>query len=159
VTVRRVAVLLALALCLSAPTAALGAPRERTSLSDLEDEVMCVTCRIPLQLADSPEANRERVFIRAQIAKGDTKDQVKQALVAQYGERVLAEPKDSGVDLVAWIVPGLAILLALAALIFAVPRWRGRRDNGAAAEPAPAGPALSAAETRRLDDELSRYGR
>ncbi len=157
-TLRRLAALLALALCLGTPAAALGAPRERTSLSDLEDEVMCVTCRIPLQLADSPEANRERVFIRAQIAKGETKDQVKQALVAQYGERVLAEPKDSGVDLVAWIVPGLAILLALAALIFAVPRWRGRK-TGAAAEPASAGPAMSAADSRRLDDELSRYGR
>ena len=120
---------------------------------------MCVTCRIPLQLADSPEANRERVFIRAQIAKGETKDQVKQALVAQYGERVLAEPKDSGVDLVAWIVPGLGILSRS-------PRWSSpcRAGAGAAAtarrrsRPRPA-PRLSAADSRRLDDELSRYGR
>ena len=72
---------------------------------------------------------------------------------------MLATPKSSGVDLVAWIVPGLAILLALAALAFAVPRWRGRRGDDAEAQPASAGPALSAADARRLDDELSRYGR
>jgi cytochrome c-type biogenesis protein CcmH/NrfF len=155
---RRLTTLLLL-LALAAPAGASGAvPKQRASLADIEDEVMCVTCRIPLQLAESPEANRERAFIRSLIRKGETKSEIKSALVAQYGQRVIATPQDSGVDLVAWIVPGLAILVALGALAYAVPRWRGR-GGGGEPEPAAAGPTLSPSDERRLDEDLARYGR
>jgi cytochrome c-type biogenesis protein CcmH/NrfF len=141
---------------LAVPAGALAAAA-RTSLSDLEDEVMCVTCRIPLQIADSPEADRERAFIRGQIGQGKDKQQVKDALVAQYGERVLAVPGDKGVDLAAWLVPGAAILAALGGLALALLGVRRRRRAAGAGAHAPAAPALSPADTRRLDEDLARF--
>lgn len=142
---------LAAALVLAAPAAA--APRHRTSLSDVEDEVMCVVCRIPLNVADAPEADRERALIRTLIARGETKGQIKDELVAQYGERVLATPATSGFDLTAWLVPGLLVLAGLGVLALTVPRWR----RAAAGRPTAGGPALDPADARRLDEELARF--
>lgn len=138
-------------LVLAAPAAA--APH-RTSLSDVEDEVMCVVCRIPLNVAEAPQADRERALITSLIAEGKTKDQIKDELVAEYGKRVLATPAASGFDLTAWLVPAALVLAGLVALGLTVPRWRRR----AALRPASAaGRALDPADARRLDEELARF--
>jgi cytochrome c-type biogenesis protein CcmH len=149
---RAAALALALLAGLALATSA-GAATPRTSLSDVEDEVMCVTCRVPLNIADSPEADRERAFIDARIRQGDTKAEIKQALVAQYGDRVLATPSDHGVDLAAWLVPGALVVLALVALGIALPRWRRSRERAAPA----LRPPLDPADARRLDEDLARF--
>lgn len=159
---RRALALATLALTLAVTLAAVApgsatAAAPRTTLNDVENDVMCVTCRIPLNVADSPQADQERAFIRERIARGETKAQIEDALVAQYGRRVLATPDDHGIDLAAWLVPGALVLAILAALAVALPRWR-RNRNATAAAAAPAGtPALDPADARRLDDELARF--
>jgi cytochrome c-type biogenesis protein CcmH/NrfF len=125
----------------------------RTDLADIEDEVMCPICGTALGLSESPQADREREFIRGLIAQGRTKDQIKDALVAEYGEDVLATPGDDGFDLAAWIVPGAAILLAAVAIAVGLRRWR--REAGAIDEPRR--PSLSAADDERLRADLARY--
>jgi cytochrome c-type biogenesis protein CcmH len=140
------------------PGAAGANPPQRASLSDLEDEVMCLVCGTTLSVSDSPQADRERAFIRALIARGGTKKQIKDALVAQYGPRVLATPSDSGFDLAAWLVPGLAVVLAGIAIAFAVLRWRRAKPAGqtgalsAATEAPPSG-----GDGARLRSDLERY--
>jgi cytochrome c-type biogenesis protein CcmH len=142
------------------PATASGAV-ERTTLPDVEDEVMCPVCGTPLNLAQAPQADRERALIRRLVAQGKTKQQIKDRLVAEYGENVLAEPDDKGFDAAAWIVPIIVVLGALFALALIVPRWR--RDRGHSqteeAEPAPDEPAtdVTPAEQSRLDDELARF--
>ena len=64
----------------------------RASLPDIEDEVMCVECNTALNVSTSTVADQERAFIRRQIALGKDKQQVKAALVAEYGPGVLARP-------------------------------------------------------------------
>ena len=155
---RRVLAALLAAVVLLAPAVANAAPRPRTTLADIEDEVMCVLCGTALNVADSAQADRERAFIRSQIARGDTKDQVKQALVAQYGPGVLGVPSGSSFDAAAWIVPAAVVIALLAGLAVLVPRWR-RRSRAAAAAPAVAAPALSAADARRLEEDIARYER
>ena len=98
------------------PLAAAQSAEPQTSLPDIEDEVMCIVCGVPLELAtEAPQANQERDFIRELIAQGLTKDEIKDRLVAEFGSEVLATPDNSGFDLAAWLVPGAAILAALAA--------------------------------------------
>jgi cytochrome c-type biogenesis protein CcmH/NrfF len=124
---------------------------------------MCPVCGTPLNLAQAPQADRERALIRRLIAQGKTKQQIKDRLVAEYGENVLAEPDDNGFDAAAWIVPIIVVLGALFALALIVPRWRRDRGDGPesddAAEPAPDEPAtdVTPAEASRLDDELARF--
>ena len=128
-----------------------GAPR--ASLPDIEDEVMCPTCGVPLSHAFSPQAERQRAFIRREITRGRSKEQIKQALVSEFGEDVLATPRDEGFDLVAYIVPAVVVGLAGAALLFALVRWRRRRPP----ESDVAGTTLSPADSARLERDLSRY--
>jgi len=149
--VRRASAILAAVLALTTPALA---AQPKTTLSDIEDEVMCPVCGVPLQLAENaPQAERERAYIERLIAEGKTKQQIKDALVAQFGTEVLATPDDSGFDLAAWIVPGLAILAALAGVALAARRWRRGRPEP---ETAP-GPAIDPAESKRLEDDLQRY--
>ena len=148
--------LLALVLVLLVAPAALAA-EPRTTLPDVEDEVMCVECGTALNVSTSPVADREREFIRRRIAEGKSKPEIKAALVEEYGPRVLAVPEGGGFDVAAWLVPGLLCLVALLGVGGAALRWRGRRggDDGAAAE----GPELDPEDRRRLDADLAAYDR
>lgn len=128
----------------------------RASLTDIENDVMCVVCNEPLAVAQSPQAYREKNFIRGLIAQGDTKAQIERTLVAVYGTAVLGKPPASGFNLTVYVLPPAVVLAGIAILAFTLPRWR-RKVRARAAQPAPAGPSLTAAEQRRLDDELSHF--
>jgi cytochrome c-type biogenesis protein CcmH/NrfF len=101
-----------------------GAVTPRTTLPVIERQVMCATCKIPLNVAESPQADRERVFIRRLIAQGETEAQIKSALVVQYGQAVLGLPSPKGFDLAAYLVPVAVVLALLALLALLLPSWR-----------------------------------
>jgi cytochrome c-type biogenesis protein CcmH len=130
-------------------------PQPQTNLPDVEDEVMCPICGTALNLSGAPQADRERAYIRRQIAAGKTKDEIKDALVAEYGERVLAEPPKSGFDLTAWLVPGVAIVVAAAALALGLWRWRRAARRGG--PPPGDGQPLDPGDAERLEADLARY--
>jgi cytochrome c-type biogenesis protein CcmH len=135
--------------------AAAPEPAPQTSLGEVSSEVMCPVCGTLLELAESPQALRQKAFISRLVEEGKSKEEIKDALVAEYGTEVLALPQDSGFDLSAYVVPIVAFAIALVALAFAVLRWRrsGRGDGDGG--PAPRGP--SAADAERLDADLARY--
>jgi cytochrome c-type biogenesis protein CcmH len=149
--VRRVALIAVATLALALPAVAV-AQCPKTTLGDIEDEVMCPVCGTPLSLAtEAPQAERQRELIQRLIADCRSKEQIKTVLVAEFGEGVLALPDDEGFDLAAYLVPALAILLAAGALGFAALRWRRARQ-----EPTAASPPSGAASTR-LDEDMDRY--
>jgi cytochrome c-type biogenesis protein CcmH len=138
-------------------TATASAAEPKASLPDIEDEVMCVSCNVALNVAESPQAYRQREYIRALVDQGLTKDQIKARLVDEYGKDVLAMPKsDDGVGLAALLVPILAVLALVAAAAYLLPRWRIRQAGPTAAA---AGPPATDAELHRLDDDLQRFDR
>jgi cytochrome c-type biogenesis protein CcmH len=146
---------IALAIPLAAPATA-PAATPRTSLPAIESQVMCVTCKIPLTIAESPQADRERAFIRSLIEQGQSESQIKRALVGQYGSQVLALPATHGFDLAAYLVPIAALVLVLSALALLLPRWRRRsRDEGSStnADEKP----ISPSDTARLEADLARF--
>jgi cytochrome c-type biogenesis protein CcmH len=153
---KHLATLLALWGLLVAPafgTAAAAPPR--ASLPDIEDEVMCPSCGTALNQAFSPQAERQRDFIRAQIERGRSKEQIKQALVGEFGPRVLATPQtdDSSFNWAAYLVPIGAVAAGALALVLGLRRWRARPAGG------PGKPAveLSADDAARLERDLSKY--
>jgi cytochrome c-type biogenesis protein CcmH len=153
--VSRAALLAALALALLAPATALAQDCPQTTLGDVENEVMCPICGTPLALAtEAPQAQRQRAFIERQIASCRSKDEIKRALVAQFGEGVLALPGDEGdddlEDVLVYLIPAVGILAALVGIAFAVLRWRGRR-------PRPGTVAATGGDSGRLDADMERY--
>jgi cytochrome c-type biogenesis protein CcmH/NrfF len=148
---RRVLAVLATALFVLVAAAATPV----TSMPDVEDEVMCTTCGVPLNIAESPQADRQRAFIRTQVDKGLTKDEVKAVLVAEYGPDVLAMPQDEGIGRAAYLVPIMIVLGGVALLAVLLPRWR-RREPAAAPASGAGAVAVSDAELARLDRELHR---
>jgi cytochrome c-type biogenesis protein CcmH len=145
--VKHLFVALLAALVLAAPAAA-----QEASLPDIEDEVMCVECGTVLSVSNSPVAQQERDFIREQIAQGKSKDEIKAALVDEYGEQVLADPGTGGFNATLWVVPILTALLGAFGVLYAVRRWRGRTPTEEPELP----PELSEEDAKRLDAELSR---
>jgi cytochrome c-type biogenesis protein CcmH len=134
------------------PATALAAT-PKVSFNDIEDEVMCATCHVPLNIAESPQADQERVEIRRLIAQGLTKKQILSSLVAEYGDAVLADPPDHGFNITTWLVPAAVLAFVLAALAFVVPRWRDRDEPTASDD----GPSLSPESARRLEEDLARF--
>jgi cytochrome c-type biogenesis protein CcmH/NrfF len=146
--VRRVAIAAALAvLVLAAPATAATCPK--TSTSDVADEVMCLQCGVPLNVAeDAPSAKRERAFIQGLVDQCRSKDQIKTALVAQFGDKVLADPKAKAT----WLVPAIGFGAAIVLLAAAALRWQRRRPRRVSGTtPAPA------SDSARLDADLERY--
>ena len=137
-----------------APSAALAADCPKTTLGDVEDEVMCLVCGVPLGLAtEAPQANRERAFIQREADACKSKQEIKDELVAQYGDRVLALPPDKGFNVAAYVVPALIILLGMGA----VTTLAIRRRRAAAATPPVTTPALAGDDAARLEADLGRY--
>jgi cytochrome c-type biogenesis protein CcmH len=153
---RRALALAALPLALAAMAApVVTAAGTEVNITDVEDEVMCPVCGTLLELAESPQALRERAFVARLIAAGKTKAEIKDALVAQYGSDVLALPEGSGFDLSAYVVPVIAFVLAAAALALAAWRWRGRGGDGGPGRASPSPP--EGEEADRLDADIARY--
>ena len=117
---------------------------------------MCTSCREPLEVAQSPQADSERAYIRGLIAQGETKSQILNNLVAQYGTAVLGKPPAHGFNLTVYIIPPAILVLGAAMLAFTLPRWR-RRTRAAARAPAAPGETLDPADAERLDQELSQF--
>jgi cytochrome c-type biogenesis protein CcmH len=143
--------LLAALIALTVVSPAFG---KAASFADVEDEVMCVSCNVALNVAESPQADAERKYIRQLIARGYDKERIKRALVAVYGDNVLALPKSEGVNWVAYLVPIALVAALVVALGFGLRRWRRREPP----EP-PRAPELSDADAARLDADLALFDR
>jgi cytochrome c-type biogenesis protein CcmH len=150
----RIVLLAALVVLTAATPAASAASAPRASLTTIERQVMCVTCKIPLNVAESTQADRERAFIAELIREGRDEGQIKRALVAQYGPAVLALPSTHGFDLAVYVVPVAVFVALLCLLAVLLPRWRRRTS---AAKAASAEPALEPGEARRLQEDMARF--
>ena len=118
---------------------------------------MCVECGTALNISGSQVAEDERDYIRELIAQGKTKQEIKDALVAEYGRGVLATPDEGGFGLAAYVVPPLLALLALAALLFTAKRWRRAPRAAGSAAAADAGRPLDQEDAERLDKDMAGY--
>ena len=153
---KRLVLLLAAAAVIAVPPA--RASEQHPTLADLANEVICPTCHTTIDQSNSPIALRMKAFIRERIAAGDTKSEIKDKLVAQFGESVLAAPPRSGFNLLAWLLPLVGAAVAAAVLAMLARRWRRGKP-----EPLEPGPSSNGRSTltpdldRRVDEELARF--
>ena len=149
----RLAAVTAAALVAAAPAAACAHPR--TSMNYLQGQVMCPTCHTTLAMSDAPAAQRIKVFIAKKIDACWTTQQIESALVANYGQGILAAPSHKGFDLLAWWLPILGVLAGAVILAVGVWRWSRRKEPDEPDEPEESG--LDEETERRIDDLLARF--
>jgi cytochrome c-type biogenesis protein CcmH len=155
--VKRLALTLAVAL-LVAPAA--GASEERPTQAELERELICPVCKpATLDQSNAPVAQRMKREIAQRIAAGDTKSEIKDYLVGQFGAQVLAAPPRSGFNWLAWILPIAGLGLGAAVVGFAAWRWSRSRETAVEVplEARNGRRALDPELERRLEDELARF--
>jgi cytochrome c-type biogenesis protein CcmH len=153
--VKRLVAAAVLALAVASPAAACTS---RFSMAKVEGQVMCPVCGTTLDQSDSAAAQQIRNQILVWRSHGWTDCQVRDALVRNYGQSILAEPPKRGLDLLAWLLPLVGIVLAGTAIGVGAWRWSRSREPETAFEPALNGHRrLDPELERRVDEELARF--
>ena len=101
-------------------------------------QLYCPVCpNTPLDVCETQACQDWRAQIRDQLAEGWTDQQIIDYFVAQYGERVLAEPQRKGFTSLVWIFPLIAVLLGLGIVYEVLRNWRKQKPALVAAPSAP----------------------
>ncbi len=124
---RRLLALAAVLALVVAPNAL--ANEQHPTQAELEGELVCPTCHTTLDQSNAAVALRMKQFVRTRIAAGDTKSEIKEQLVAQFGKGVLAAPEQSGFDLLAWVLPIAGLLAGAGVLTVLAWRWTRRPED------------------------------
>ena len=143
----RVVVLAVVALVAGGSVAAAGPP----NAADLEAELVCPVCETTLDQSNAPIAQRMKAFIRVRIAAGDSEQEIKDALVDEFGPAVLATPPRSGFGLLAWLLPLGALVVGAIAVGLLIRSWSHRRVPTDDAQP------LDPQLEQLVDEELARF--
>jgi len=107
---------------------ALVDPRLETRAVELQKELRCLVCQgQSLDESSAPLAADLRHFIRARIAAGQSNDQIKQELVARYGDVILMQPPLDPETYLLWFGPFLVLFLC--GSVFAVVVARARKNS------------------------------
>jgi len=122
------------------------------TVNDVARQVRCPTCNTPLDVSNAPVALDMKRYIAEKRDAGWTQQQVIDGLVDEFGRGVLATPPKSGFDLIAWVVPGIVVLIGLGAIPILTRAW-ARRPRP---DPAAGGPPPTDEEAARLEEELRR---
>lgn len=116
-------------------------------------ELRCPVCQ-DLSAADSPAplARQMRQQISEGLAAGDSPAAIEDRFVAAYGETVLLRPPSSGPGRLAYAVPLLALVGAVAAGAATLRVWRRRST-----QPVPERAPLAAGDRSRVEAALDRW--
>lgn len=130
----------------SAPDRPLANAEQEARAQVLFEEIRCVVCQHE-SIADSPAgvASDMRRWVRERIAEGQTDAEVRDGLVARYGDYVLFTPPVRPGTVLLWGLPLVLVLGGAGVLV-----WFARRRSGRVEPDAD----LTAAERTRVDNLL-----
>lgn len=130
------------------PSSALAAPEDVAN--EIAREIMSPYCPgITLHDCPSAPAMEMREKIAGWAEEGWSKQEILSHLETQWGDVIRATPPTEGAGLLAWVLPGVAILCGAVAVFVVGRAWSRRR----ATEPAPA--PVSSVDRARLEKEIA----
>ena len=107
------------------PAAAEGTDPTDDEVNAIAKQLYCPVCEnIPLDACGTAACEQWRGIIRDKLSEGWSEDQIKGYFVAQYGDRVLAEPPRQGFNWVVYIVPLLVFTVGILLFYQTFNRWR-----------------------------------
>ncbi len=124
--------LLALALPLAALAQGGGDENSPPVREVTDDEVNAVSKQLycpvcenePLDVCGTAACERWRAQVRTMLEQGASHEEVIDYFVEQFGQRVVATPRDPVLSLLSWAVPAAAVVLGLAIVGAVLIRWR-----------------------------------
>jgi len=119
------------------------------------DDMLIAPCCFSQQVSvhQSEAAEKVRSDVRARLAAGETRQQILDAYVAMYGNRVLATPPPEGINILLYITPVAVLVSSIGLVLFVVKRFAGRHQDEPIGKALAVSGRLSDIEAR-LDDEL-----
>ncbi|PKB81760.1 MAG: hypothetical protein BZY88_05850 [SAR202 cluster bacterium Io17-Chloro-G9] len=99
--------------------------------------IMCPVC--PAETIDQAQveiARQMRQMVREMLSRGETRDEILDFFAGNYGPDILAAPPKSGFNLLAWILPGVAVVVLLGAGLLVIRSMTVRGVTAREAEPA-----------------------
>lgn len=119
----------------------------------LEAKLMAPCCWAQqVSLHQSPAADDIKQTIRKLLAEGKTSEQILDIYVAQYGDRILAEPPARGFSRLIYVAPWVFLVASVGLVIVVIRRLRAVTPAPARSERAAAPPSEDEAD--RIDEEL-----
>ena len=105
-------------------------PAQEARARTLQKEFRCLVCQgESIDESNAPPAADLRRLIREHIRKGETDAQIKDYLVARYGDFILMDPPFQADTYVLWIGPVLVLLIAAGVATVVVLRARKRQEE------------------------------
>lgn len=143
---RRLLPFLVLAICLAGwpalavqPDEVMSDPKLETRARDISSELRCLVCQNQsIDDSGAPLARDLRLLVRERLKAGDSNAQVKDYLVARYGDFVLLKPPFKAATLLLWLTPPLVLLAGGVAVLL------NRRGRTSRQPPPPLDPAEQA---------------
>lgn|GEM_PF-1186341 len=145
------------------PSAAYGqgtdlAPEQQRLVEDLEGKLIAPCCWTQtVSVHESQAAESVKMQLRSLAASGKNEDEIVDYMVGQYGEKILAAPRASGFNALAYILPVLAILAGAAGLTFAASKWSGGRKPTAEVPTSTREDQRTSDLNKRMEEELSSF--
>ena len=147
---------LALWLVVAAPPDPQALELESRQIETMLIAPCCWTQQVSLH--QSAAADEIKANIRKMLAQNMTRRQILDAYVAEYGDRILAEPPARGFSAALYVLPWVFLAGSIGIVVVVIRHLRAPvAPAAAAAQPVDRGPTSageSEAETERLDEEL-----
>jgi cytochrome c-type biogenesis protein CcmH/NrfF len=99
-----------------------------------------------------PVVTQMRAEVQQRAASKDSDSLILESFVQEYGTQVLANPTKTGFNLLAWVLPWVALGLGLALVLYVVQRWH-QRQAPAAAPPADVSDSIRAEIESAIEEE------
>lgn len=147
-----------------ADTTQAGTTQEVTpdQVNTVAREIWCPLCSgVRLDACELKACDQMKEVIALKLAEGEDTESIKAYFVEQYGPQVMGEPPRRGFNLLAWILPALAV--AVGGFVF----WRTTQRMMRRPAPQRDGPTVVRTVTtpddddeyaQKLEEELAKYG-
>lgn len=110
------------------PGEALSNPEQEARARDLMSEIRCLVCQAEsVEDSPSPFAGEVRRLVREQVAAGRSDAEIKDFLVARYGEEILYRPRWRPSTWVLWLGPFVALGFGVVIVVLTIRASRGAK--------------------------------
>ena len=111
-------------------------PEQQALAKEIQMELWCPICQgIRLDVCEQKVCQQMRDMIDQMILEGKTKQEIIDEFVDQYGVVILGEPPKEGINLMAWLMPILFVIVGLGFAFWMSKKWTQKKPAPVAAQP------------------------